>query len=140
MALIKQLKSFLNKTSIYPKTVTKAVYDDNGNRLDNVLNNNKLQVVGDMAGMEGSVTIPKNGFYYLYASNLAYSGASYVNLEIAGLGNIASAHKNSNDVVSLSVCRVIYLTAGAVINKTSVNCENRGDAFALFDVVYLGDR
>lgn len=37
MALIKQLKSFLNKTSIYPKTVTKAVYDDDGNRLDNVL-------------------------------------------------------------------------------------------------------
>lgn len=38
MALIKQLKTFLSKVNIYPKTLTKAVYDEEGNRLDNVLN------------------------------------------------------------------------------------------------------
>ena len=37
MALIRQLKSFLAKTNIYPKTLTSAVYDNEGNRLDNKL-------------------------------------------------------------------------------------------------------
>ena len=33
MAVIRTLRSFLGK-SIYPKTVTKAIYDEKGNRLD----------------------------------------------------------------------------------------------------------
>ena len=37
MALIRQLKSFLAKTNVYPKTLTSAVYDNEGNRLDNKL-------------------------------------------------------------------------------------------------------
>lgn len=38
MAIIRTLKSFLGR-KIYPKTVTKAIYDENDNRLDLMLNN-----------------------------------------------------------------------------------------------------
>ena len=36
MAIIRTLKSFLGR-KVYPKTVTKAVYDEKGNRLDVVV-------------------------------------------------------------------------------------------------------
>lgn len=37
MAVIKQLKTFLARVSIYPKTLDKAVYTESGERLDNIL-------------------------------------------------------------------------------------------------------
>lgn len=37
MANIKQLKTFLLKLPFFPKTLTKAVYDEEGNRLDQIL-------------------------------------------------------------------------------------------------------
>lgn len=37
MGIIKQLYNFLKTTKIYPVTKTRAVYDDNGKRLDNTL-------------------------------------------------------------------------------------------------------
>lgn len=39
MAIIKQLKTFLSKTKIYPKTLTKAVYNDDGTSLHEVVKN-----------------------------------------------------------------------------------------------------
>lgn len=35
--IIKTLKGLFNKQTIYPQTVVKAVFDDNGKRLDNIL-------------------------------------------------------------------------------------------------------
>ena len=37
MGLIKQMKQFITGTAIFPITKTRAVYDDNGNRLDDIL-------------------------------------------------------------------------------------------------------
>lgn len=37
MAIIKTLRNRLKKQIIYPVTKTKAIYDDDGNRLDNIL-------------------------------------------------------------------------------------------------------
>lgn len=45
MAIIKTIKTLLGKT-LYPKTLTKAVYDEEGNRLDITLDNMKDRVVG----------------------------------------------------------------------------------------------
>ena len=42
MAIIRQLKNFFTKQVIYPKTLTKAVYDENGERLDNILRDTML--------------------------------------------------------------------------------------------------
>ena len=37
MAIIRQLKNFFTKQTIYPVTLTKAVYDENGERLDKIM-------------------------------------------------------------------------------------------------------
>lgn len=42
MAVIRQLKNFFTKQVIYPKTLTKAVYDENGERLDKILRDTML--------------------------------------------------------------------------------------------------
>lgn len=42
MAIIRQLKNFFTKQVIYPKTLTKAVYDENGERLDKILRDTML--------------------------------------------------------------------------------------------------
>lgn len=39
MGIIKSIKSKLSKKTIYPVTRTKAIYDDNGIRLDNIIDN-----------------------------------------------------------------------------------------------------
>ena len=39
MAIIKTIKSKILKKTIYPVTKTKAIYDDNGTRLDIIMNN-----------------------------------------------------------------------------------------------------
>ena len=44
MAVIKQLKNFFTGMIIYPKTLTKAVYDENGERLDKILRDTMLAV------------------------------------------------------------------------------------------------
>lgn len=42
MAIIRQLKNFFTKQVICPKTLTKAVYDENGERLDKILRDTML--------------------------------------------------------------------------------------------------
>lgn len=44
MGVIRQLKNFFTGKIIYPKTLTKAVYDENGERLDKILRDTMLAV------------------------------------------------------------------------------------------------
>ena len=44
MGVIRQLKNFFTGKVIYPKTLTKAVYDENGERLDKILRDTMLAV------------------------------------------------------------------------------------------------
>lgn len=60
MASIIQLKKFLTGVQIFPKTKTKAVYDDNGNRLDNVLSNLESSAT---SLKKGSVVVSENADY-----------------------------------------------------------------------------
>lgn len=59
MAIIRTMKSFLGR-KIYPKTVTKAIYDEDGNRLDVVLSDmiktHRVVVFDNAVGIAGSTT------------------------------------------------------------------------------------
>lgn len=44
MGVIKQLKQFITGTQIFPITKVRAVYDDNGNRLDQRLDELRNQI------------------------------------------------------------------------------------------------
>lgn len=72
MGVIKQLKDFSTKENIYPQTVTKAIYDEEGNRLDNelyTLNSNLPQIK-----LLGNFTTDSSGNF-----NIGYDGNAVLN-------------------------------------------------------------
>lgn len=90
MAVIKTIKSFLGQ-KIYPQTVMKAVYDENKNRLDNVLNQgvyldeNDEPISGDIQKVDADKLNGQPPTYYAKSADLTQK------LDFLDLGSADSA-------------------------------------------------
>ena len=84
-----------------------------------------------------TVTVQKTGFYLICANSLTIvSNGAYLNILVDDV-QYMSAH-NLNQVATLSLSTVVFLNEGQTISKEVVNCEDRTDAFNLFQVTYIG--
>ena len=45
---------------------------------------------------------------------------------------------NSNQVATLSLSTAVFLREGQSVSKETINCEDRIDAYNLFQVTYIG--
>ena len=114
MALIRQLKSFLAKTNIYPKTLTSAVYDNEGNRLDNKLGAASLSGYAD-GTITGAVKSACDDVETLKSdvnqinSNFNKIGNEIVNISKVGSGiEFVGMYIKVGNVVTISASVNIY--------------------------------
>lgn len=128
MAIIRQLKNFFTKQVIYPKTLTKAVYDENGERLDKILRDTMLATDNEeYSGVEPRDADTLGGKYTKedvekiieennelrnsldkLNSNLKNKQSHYIQSEITGTtdiyGNLLVAESNNNALVVSVSC------------------------------------
>ena len=84
-----------------------------------------------------TVTATKTGFYLVCCNAFTKnSTGAYLNIKIEG-ATYMSAY-NSNQVATLSLSTAIYLREGQTVTKEVINCEDRTDAYNLFQVIYIG--
>lgn len=127
MAIIRTLHDFLGK-KLYPKTVTKAVYDVNGNRLDVILE--EMKTKGNDIYSEQEIDTGKKWIdgktiyrkcYKITADNINILSEverlilvdSLPNLETITYG-ISSTVANDNDAKSIMVLPFIQLMDGGL--------------------------
>ena len=84
-----------------------------------------------------TVTATKTGFYLICCNAFSQNSSSaYLNIKVDG-GQYMSAY-NSNQFATLSLSTVLFLREGQTVTKEVINCEDRIDAYNLFQVTYIG--
>lgn len=131
MAIIRTIKSFLG-TKIYPKTVTKAIYDENGNRLDNILDSmsKEWKLAGSTLGNYDVISLPEGwneasvivfydngGWFSSYSFHIIDKFIPSADFRYFNDGY----YYNSTDY---ALCRIGANTNGVQLNIVSHNGEN----------------
>lgn len=84
-----------------------------------------------------TVTVTKTGFYLICCNAFSQnSTGSYLNIRVDG-SQYMSAY-NSNQISTLSLSTALFLRDGQTVTKEVINCEDRTDAYNLFQVTYIG--
>ena len=84
-----------------------------------------------------TVVATKTGFYLVCCNAFSKnSSGAYLNIKIDG-SPYMSAY-NSNQIATLSLSTALFLRDGQTVTKEVINCEDRIDAYNLFQVTYIG--
>lgn len=114
MAVIKQLKNFFTSENVYPKTVEKAIYDVDGNRLDNKLN----AISRNGVLTSSNADYAEIGIWADGNPNSELRVGKFVTIDTAEGGATISIANSRSDIVGVTVASPAF-AANASDNKFS---------------------
>lgn len=140
MAIIRQLKNFFTKQVIYPKTLTKAVYDEGGERLDKILRDTMLATDSvEYSGVEPRDADTLGGKYK--ASDIEKIDTDLkesipVKLKISHNGTRVSDVKSIGYYYPSTKTIIANVTFTAIINSATIPCIYFGNIPISEDTTY----